>query len=212
MCLLQVTIGVRWLIDKKTESYIDIVDWTWYIHVMIDTWLHSWPDLDILFCYWLPLLLSVMFSYYFSLIPVYIIIIYDHTIYARAPSSLFYTLIGSLSDDPAFACLDRMLYFIIQVFDETVHVVRRWSLSLLDYQYSCSFIHIIFWFSLYRIELPFLYYFICYHVWLLIYYIAVFSYHYNDYITCSSCFRLNVYTWGILLAYIRRQLSSRPRF
>ena len=34
----------------------------------------------------------------------------------------------------------------------------------------------------------------------------------SDYITCSSYFRLSVYTWGILLAYIRRRLLSRLRF
>ena len=32
------------IINKKAESYFDIIDWTWYIHVMIDTWLYSWPD------------------------------------------------------------------------------------------------------------------------------------------------------------------------
>jgi len=34
----------------------------------------------------------------------------------------------------------------------------------------------------------------------------------NDYITCSGYFRLSVYTWGILLTYIRRRLSSRLHF
>ena len=32
------------------------------------------------------------------------------------------------------------------------------------------------------------------------------------FITCSSYFRLSLYTWGILLAYMRRRLSSRLRF
>jgi len=32
------------------------------------------------------------------------------------------------------------------------------------------------------------------------------------FITCSGYFRLSVYMWGILLAYIRCRLSSRLRF
>jgi len=32
------------------------------------------------------------------------------------------------------------------------------------------------------------------------------------FITCSSYFRLSVYTWDIFLAYICRRLSSRLRF
>jgi len=53
---------------------------------------------------------------------------------------------------------------------------------------------------------------ICYHMWLVICYIAVLSCHHSDYIACSGYFRLSMYTWGILLAYIRRRLSSRFRF
>ena len=32
------------------------------------------------------------------------------------------------------------------------------------------------------------------------------------FIACSGYFRLSVYTWGIFLTYIRRQLLSRLRF
>ena len=42
-------------------------------------------------------------------------------------------------------------------------------------------------------------------------YVILQCYH-SDYITCSGNFRLSVYTWGIHLTYIRRQLSSRFRF
>ena len=38
------------------------------------------------------------------------------------------------------------------------------------------------------------------------------SYYHSDYIACSGYFRLSMHTWGILLAYIRRRLSSRLRF
>ena len=35
---------------------------------------------------------------------------------------------------------------------------------------------------------------------------------YFIFITCSDYFRLSMYTWGILLTYIRHRLSSRLRF
>jgi len=46
--------------------------------------------------------------------------------------------------------------------------------------------------------------FIYYHVWSFICYIAVLSYHHSDYIACSGYFKLSLYTWSILLVYIRR--------
>jgi len=51
-------------------------------------------------------------------------------LYAQASSPFSYTLIGSLSDDPGFARPDWILSSIVQVFVETVHVVRIWSFSL----------------------------------------------------------------------------------
>jgi len=45
-----------------------------------------------------------------------------------------------------------------------------------------------------------------------IYIIAVILIYGRDFITCSGYFRLSVYRWGILLAYIRRRLSSRLHF
>ena len=69
----------------------------------------------------LVLLLTVLFTVYlcyacyFSLISVYILSSYAHMLNTRAPSPLFYTLIGSLSDDPEFARPDWMLYSILGV-------------------------------------------------------------------------------------------------
>ena len=72
-----------------------------------------------------------MFAYYYSLIPVYSFISYAHTLYACALFLLFYTLTGSLSDDPEFACQDiGCFYFIDQVFEEAGLVARSWSFSL----------------------------------------------------------------------------------
>ena len=51
------------IINNKTESYIDIVDWTWYIHVMIDTWhLIVYLTWHILYCV-LSTLLFIYFMY-----------------------------------------------------------------------------------------------------------------------------------------------------
>jgi len=55
--------------------------------------------------------------------------------------------------------------------------------------------------------------FIWYHVWTFICtVVAVILIHYSDYIACSGYSTLSVYTLDILLAYIRRRLSSRLRF
>ena len=69
-------------------------------------------------------MLCLLFQSYFSII----LSSYAHMLNARAPSPLFYTLIGSLSDDPGFARPD-IEYFIFfdQVFDETVDVTSSWS-------------------------------------------------------------------------------------
>jgi len=61
-------------------------------------------------------------------------------IYAHAPSPLFYTLIGSLSDDPEFARLDWMLSSIVQVFVETVHIARAEIFFYLILIFLASFI------------------------------------------------------------------------
>ena len=84
-----------------------------------------------------------MFAYFYSLILVYSFILYAYILYACAFSLLFYTLIGSLSDDSEFARSDvECFYFMDQVFDETVDVARSWSfpppiLVFLSFFYSC---------------------------------------------------------------------------
>ena len=45
--------------------------------------------------------------------------------------------------------------FLWSGFIETGHFARSMSFSLLDYRYSCSFIHVIPWFLLYHIQSPF---------------------------------------------------------
>jgi len=53
--------------------------------------------------------------------------------------------------------------------------------------------------------------FICYHVWMFIYDIAVMLIYYSDYIACSGYFRLNVYAWGIFPPVYTCRFSSRLR-
>ena len=134
-------------------------------------------------------------------------------------SFLFYTLIESLSDDSRFACPDiRCFTFLIRctirldMLRGTEVFLSTHSDIIISFFYSCWFCS--FLDSLYiAISHHFFSVFICYHVWMLICDIAVIMIHFSRFfIACSDYFRLSVYTWGILLAYIRRWLSLRLYF
>ena len=107
----------------------------------------------------------------------------------------------------------RGYLLLIRYLERITCIYEELSLSFLDYRYSCSFIHIIFCFYLYHVQLPFLSYI---HLLSLYRYLYVILQWYwfivVDFITCSGYFRLSVYAWGIFLAYIRRRLSSRLCF
>jgi len=70
-----------------------------------------------------------------------------HCLYARAPSPLPHTLIGSLLMTLVLHIQNGRFVSIVQVLDETIHVVRSWSLSLPDssiliplaFLYSCDY-------------------------------------------------------------------------
>jgi len=127
----------------------------------------------------------------------------------RAPSLLFVTLIMS------FDSLDLHIqvygYLIVdQIFGEVhSHEEVPGVISLHDYQYSyfCLFMSFLLIPYIRRnaCSIPL---FICYHMWIFMYYYSGVS----DYIPYSDYFRLSVYTWGILLVYIRRRLLSRLCF
>jgi len=60
-------------INNKTESYIDIIDWTWYIHVIIDSWhLIEYLTWHILYC-----LLSTLPLIYFIHVTSYPVYFYS---------------------------------------------------------------------------------------------------------------------------------------
>jgi len=83
--------------------------------------------------------------------------------------------------------------------EELESLSSRLSVSLLFYSYIASS-HISYSYSFAIIVLDF----ICI--------IAVILIYGRDFITCSSYFRLSVYMWGILLAYICCRLSSQLCF
>ena len=103
---------------------------------------------------------------------------------------------------------------LIRYLERITCVTRRWSLSFLDYRYSCSFIHVISWFYLYRIQLSFSFLYSSVIIMLDILYVILQWYWFIvvDFVACSAYFRLSVYAWGIFLAYIRHRPSSRLRF
>ena len=102
---------------------------------------------------------------------------------------------------------------LIKYLERITGILRNLEFSLFDYRYSClTFISVDSLFSIYlTFSCHFIPLFICYHVWTFICIVAVLSYYHSDYIACSCYSRFSVYTWGILLAYIRRGLSSRLR-
>ena len=104
---------------------------------------------------------------------------------------------------------------LIRYWERITGVLRSQGSLLLDHLFSVfsvSFLFYCFHDSMHWTLACSLPLFICYHVWIFICGIAVMLIYHNDYITCSGYFRLNVYAWGIFLAYISRRLSSRLRF
>ena len=99
------------------------------------------------------LLLFLFYSCYFSFSTFYINML---TCYMHVHLPLyFYTPTRS------FDSLDLHIRIcgylsLIRYLERITCILRSWSPSLLDYWYSCSFVHVIFWFYLYRIQLPFL--------------------------------------------------------
>ena len=135
--------------------------------------------------------------------------------YMRVHLSFYsYTLIGS-SDSLNLYIQVYVFYLPDQVFEEDHTLYEKLELSYLIvlswyslvFLYSYCFHDSLHWTHVCSISL-----FICYHVWTSICVITVILIHHSDYIACPSYFRLSVYTWGILLTYVRRRLSSRLRF
>jgi len=157
------------IINDKTEFYIDIINWTWYIHVMIDIWPYSWPKIwyynrlislffklrilchcntwdiliDVVSYNLLITVLFMLFSY-----PVYLhdsIIVYSHVI-CMCTFLSFYTLIGSFWL-PGFAHPGIwLLHFVNQVFEEEHTHFEEPEFFLLDHPISVSLLTYSYWF------------------------------------------------------------------
>jgi len=107
-----------------------------------------------------------MFTYYFSFILVYSLIhILTYFMHVHL-SLLFYTLIGTLSDDPGFARLDWMFYFIDQVLMSSYASREVWSYTRLDHRYSFFLLFRWFFFLYVSVLVIILFHFYvhCYHV------------------------------------------------
>jgi len=127
---------------------------------------------------------------------------------------LFYTRIGS-SDFLNLLIQLYLCYLSDQIFGEDHTLYKRLEFSYLIVlsQYSLIFLYFYFFsYSVHWTHVCSISLFICYHVWTSICVIIVILIHHSDYIACSDNFRLSVYTYGILLAYIRRRLSPWLRF
>jgi len=169
--------------------------------------MHNMISVVFFYCEMSYILFIVLFLMLIILISfIYTLSCYDciHTDYMHEHLPLFYALIGSLTDKPRFSHPHCMFYFIVQVLDETIHVARSWSLSLLDYWSSYSLLFILFLHSLYiTCSCQF---------FLMDTYMCYCSDHdllYFKFIACSSYLKLSAYTWGIFLT---RRVSAPAYF
>jgi len=173
---------------------------------VIDAWLSTGLDTYstvcyphyCLFTYSCHFLFSLYYYHMFTFICMCIFPVYSHTFTGSSDSlNLHIQICGYL--------------LLIRYLERITCVTRSWSPSLLDYRYSCSFIHVISWFYLCRVSCNFFPLFICYHC--LDIYIVILQWYWFivvDFIACSGFFRLSVYTWGILLVYTSPTFVATP--
>ena len=121
-----------YIIDDKTETYIDIVDWTGYIHVIIDIWLCSWPDWTSDFVTDCPYCFPFIFACYFSLITIYIFIICSYVICTCTFPFILTHSVGVLTP---WICIFRSLHVIllIRYLERIIGNSRSPEFSLFDY-------------------------------------------------------------------------------
>jgi len=143
---------------------------------------------------------------------VYSFISYTHTLYTCALFSFILHTHWSLSVDPEFARSDIGCFMLLIRCSLRSYMFQRAGVStysgIIAFFYSCYYSLI----PVYQTSLLFHFLFHLRSCVDIICIITMMLILHNDYIACSSYFRLSVYTWGILLAYIRRRLSSRLRF
>ena len=134
------------------------------------------------------LLITVLFMSFSYLVYLHDSIIYDHMIYARAPSLYSYTLIESFGSLDLHVQVYGCYILPIRYLQRITKIMRSLEFSLFDYWYSYSllFCHFLdsWYIGLLDCSIPL---FICYHVWSFICYIAVLSCHHSD---LYSLFRL----------------------
>jgi len=148
---------------------------------------------------------SMLFQFYSS--------IYFHSLLTRYMHMHLPFILHSLRVLTPCICTSRSMCIIFLIrYLERITRIMSWVLSIRLLVFLFSFIPSFPWFLIYWTNYLF-YSFI--HLWScvdIIYIIVLISIYHSDYIACSDYFRLSVYTWGILLAYIRRRLSSRLSF
>ena len=130
------------VLPDSTRLYIDC-DW----HMI------EYLTGHILYCVLSTLLFIILFMPF--LIPVYIFS-YLFTCYMHMHFPVYSYTFTRSSDSLNLHIQICSYLLLIRYLERITCVTRSWSLSFLDYRYSCSFIHVIFWFYLYRVQLSFL--------------------------------------------------------
>jgi len=150
----------------------------------------------------LSTLLFIYFIHVISYFRLYIFFICSHVI---CTCTFYFILIHSLGVLTSWICISRsmVIYYWSCIWRE-LHVLRGAGVSLFLIIGSLTLLFMLFPDSIYIMSsYHFFPLFICYHCVRYLYVILQWYWFIVvDFITCSDFFRLSVYTWSILLAYI----------
>ena len=98
-------------------------------------WVAFWRPWICMSRYWMLSFITVLFMFYRGIS--YMLLLHAHWFYARAHFPLFYTLIGSLSDDPRFVCLNIGCFILLFRCSMRPYMLRGAGVSLYLFWYSC---------------------------------------------------------------------------
>jgi len=147
-------LNVHWTLTLTDTTH------TGYIHIYTDCDRHLWiPDCAHTLLCAIHITVYLLYSCHFLL--QYIYFLYLLTCYMHMHFPVYsYTFTRSSDSLDLYIQIYGYL-MLIRYLEKIICTLRNWSPSLLDYRYSCPFVHVISWFYLYCIQLPFLYYIHC---------------------------------------------------
>jgi len=160
----------------------------------------------LLSCLFIMLFSYLMFAVYLVIIRCTLFICTSSPLYTHSPGRFLTTL------DLHVQILDALL--LLCRYSMRLYALRGTGRSLFWFWYSFLSLFLLLLFDSCISPLAYILFLISFQIMcsLYLYYCSDYWLLWFRFIACSGYFRLNVYMWGIFLAYIRRRLSSRLRF